>query len=312
MENLMIAVNAVVPFILYLSFGYAARGFKLADEAFMKKMNTVAFKCFFPVLMFNNFYTMDLSKGIDLRMIAFMLAFFFVALILMFLLVPRFVKENPRKGVIIQALFRRNSLLFALPLAESVFGVTGQNLATLAVAVMVPLYNVVAVIVLEYYRGGRVTVWELIKKVLTNPLIMGALMGLLFILLKIHLPACVEKPVAQVSAMTTPLSLFILGGTLHFSAIGKNMKAITAGSLFNLVIIPAAAVALTLLFPFSAAERFVIFAVFATPPAVSCFPMASSMGGDGELAGHLIVVETVVSIVTIFLWILILKSTGII
>lgn len=312
MENFLIAVNAVVPFIIYLAFGYAARIFKLADEDFLKKLNTVAFNCFFPILMFNNFYTMDLSEGVNMGMIGFMLAFFFVSLVLLFLIVPRCTKENPRRAVIIQAIFRRNSLLFALPLAESVFGAAGKDLATLAVAIMVPLYNVVAVVVLEYYRGGKVTFLHLLKRILMNPLIIGALIGLVFILLKIKLPACVEKPIGAFAGMTSPLALFILGGTLHFSAIGKNAKAIVAGSFANLVILPAAAIALAMLFPFSAAERFVIFAVFATPPAVSSFSMAATMGGDAELAGHLIVVETIVSIVTIFLWILLLKSFGIV
>ncbi|MBQ6036495.1 MAG: AEC family transporter [Lachnospiraceae bacterium] len=312
MENLMIAVNAVVPFIVYLSFGYAARGLKLAEESFLNKLNTVAFKCFFPILMFNNFYTMDLKEGLDPGMIGFMLGFFFLTIVGLFLIVPRVSKENPRRGVIIQAIFRRNSLLFALPLAQSVFGLTGQTLASVAVAIMVPLYNVVAVIVLEYYRGGKVTAGDLIKRILTNPLIIGALIGLVFILLKIKLPACVEKPIAAFANMTSPLALFILGGTLHFSAIGKNAKAIIAGALFNLVILPALALLLSMPFSFSQAERFVIFVVFATPPAVSSFSMAATMGGDAELAGHLIVVETIASIVTIFLWILLLKSMAII
>ena len=312
MENLLIAVNAVVPFIIYLGFGYAARIFKLTEENFLNKMNSFVFKCFFPVVMFNNFYAMDLQDGVNMGLIAFMLGFFFVSLFLMFLIVPCCTKDNARRGVIIQALFRRNSLLFAMPLAESVFGLTGRSIATLAVAIMVPLYNVVAVVVLEYYRGGKVTVGHLLKRIVTNPLIIGALIGLVFILLKIRMPACIEKPVSAIASMTTPLALFILGGTLHFSAIGKNAKALTAGCLMNLIVIPAAAVALSLLFPFTAAERFVLFAVYATPAAVSSFPMAASMGGDAELAGQLIVVETIVSIVTIFLGILLLKSLGII
>ena len=59
-------------------------------------------------------------------------------------------------------------------------------------------------------------------------------------------------------------------------------------------------------------ERFVLLTMFATPTAAASFPMAQNMGGDSKLAGELVVCSTVVSVVTIFLWVLILKSVELI
>ena len=59
-------------------------------------------------------------------------------------------------------------------------------------------------------------------------------------------------------------------------------------------------------------ELFLLIAVYGTPVAAASYPMAQNMGGDGELAGQLVVISTVVSVVTLFFWIFFLRSIGII
>lgn len=310
-EYFILAVNAVIPFILYMAFGYATvHFFKMTDEAFLTKLNTMVFKCFFPVLMFNNFYKMDLSQGFEGSFILFTLAAVLVLVLLLFLTVGRLVKDHARTGVIIQAVFRSNAILFALPLSESVFGDAGVQASSMLVAVIVPIYNIIAVIVLEYYNGSRPSAWGLLKRVLTNPLIMGAIAGGLFLLLKLSLPSFVSKPVGAVADMTTPLSLFILGGTLHFKAFGGNLKTVSLSMLFKLILIPAILVLLMTLTDFTGAQRFAVFCIFATPVAVSSYTMASNMGGDSELAGQFVAVSTIASLFTIFCWIVLLKTTA--
>ena len=63
---------------------------------------------------------------------------------------------------------------------------------------------------------------------------------------------------------------------------------------------------------FSPIETFLFFSLYATPVAASSFPMASSMGGDSELAGQFVMLSTVVSALTLFVWIYLLKTLGII
>ena len=70
--------------------------------------------------------------------------------------------------------------------------------------------------------------------------------------------------------------------------------------------------AISMLFPFSPVERFMLLIVFATPTAVSSYPMAQNMGGDGPLAGQLVVFTTTLSIFTLFLFIFILRLLGLI
>jgi hypothetical protein len=312
MESFLVAVNAVVPFLVYISLGFFVKRVGLVDEGFMGRLNQVVFRVFFPFLMFNNMYQINPDFVLNIRVLVLGTGLLMGQILALFLVVPRIIRGNPQRGVVIQAIYRSNFVLFAIPLTENVFGEGSTTLASMMVALIIPVYNVVAVFVLEYFRGGKMRLPVVLKNVCTNPLILGALTGLAFFLLRIHLPVCLEKPIAQFGGMTTPLALFVLGGTLHFSRIRGNAKYLVPALGLKMVLFPVAVLALGLWAGFTPVERFVLFTMFATPVAASSYPMAQNMGGDGELAGEFVVVSTVASIFTIFGWVFALRNFGLI
>ena len=299
-KNFLFALNTVLPFLLYIAFGYGVRMSGLADEDFMKRLNKVIFQAFFPILMFNNLYSIPEGMTLNLRLVAVAIISVLLLQAVLLAVVPRLVKENERRGVIIQAIYRSNFVLFGIPLATSVFGEEGTLLATMMVAIVIPVYNITAVVILELFRGGKVPVFVLIKNILKNPMIRGALMGFIFHMLGIKLPVSVEGPIKQFANLTTPLALFVLGGTLHFNAIGGNLKYVVPSMTVKMVILPAVILTVATLLGFSGVERFVYFEMYATPVATASYAMAQNMGGDGELAGQFVVLSTVASVVTIF------------
>ncbi len=78
----------------------------------------------------------------------------------------------------------------------------------------------------------------------------------------------------------------------------------------KLILVPALMAFIMYRLSFDPIELFVVFCTFATPVAAASYPMAQSMGGDGDLAGEYVMVTTLLSIVTIFTWILVLKNFG--
>lgn len=312
MESFLVAVNAVVPFLVYISLGFGVKKLGIVDEGFMGRLNQVVFRVLFPFLMFYNMYQIDPEFVLNVRVLALGTGLLLGQILVLFVTVPRIVPGNPQRGVVIQAIYRSNFVLFAIPLTASVFGEENTTLASMMVAIIIPIYNVVAVFVLEYFRGGKMRLPVVLRNVCTNPLILGAMTGLVFFFLQIRLPACIVKPISQFAGMTTPLALFVLGGTLHFSKIRGNAKYLVPALGLKMVLFPMVVLALAVTAGFIPVERFVLFTMFATPVAASSYPMAQNMGGDGELAGEFVVVSTVASIVTIFLWVFLLNRVGII
>lgn len=312
LENFNVAATAVVPFIVYVLLGTISKKRGIVTEEYLKKLNGIVFKVFFPFIMFANLYDVDFStlNGGTYVLITVIATTILLALLLIF--VPIFEKENSRRGVIIQAILRSNSVLYAIPLVESVFGDIGALKASILVAFIVPFYNICCVAILEYYRGGRVKPFEIIKNILKNPIIVGAIFGMLFNILPITMPHAFVKPIDQLSAMATPLSLFVLGGTLHVSSMRKNAKVLAIGTVLKLIIIPGIMMYVMYLLNIRNEELFAAISAFATPVAVSSYAMAQSMGGDGDLAGEFVAVTTICSIGTIFVWIVVLKTIGMI
>ncbi|MCR4904064.1 MAG: AEC family transporter [Butyrivibrio sp.] len=310
MESFIIATNAVMPFMVYIAIGMLARKAGWVREEFLREFNGILFKVFFPFIMFNNLYDVDFSTLKNANYVIFATIGTIVLITLALIIVPFFEKDNRRKGVIVQAVYRSNSVLFALPLAVNVLGEAASVKASIAIAFLVPLYNIAAVAILEYYRGGKVSGGVIIKNILKNPLIMGAVAGFIFNMLPITMPACFVSPLTQLANLATPMALFVLGGTLHFSDLRKNLVTIVIGTVLKLIVVPAVMITIMAAMNFDTTEFFIVFCLYATPVAAATFPMAHSMGADADLAGEYVVVTTLCSIFTIFTWIIVLRNFG--
>lgn len=312
MGAFVVAVNAVTPLLVYLTLGWFARKSGLVREPFLQEMNQFVFRCFFPITMFYNTHAIQVSFSDSSQLIVVCAGLLVLVVALSVAIVPRLVQENARRGVIIQCLYRSNLVLFALGLTETLFGAEGVALASVIIAIFVPVYNVLAIIVLESYRGGASDVRMLVRRVLTNPLFVGGMAGLAFSFAGLHLPDALESSVAKLSAVTTPLAMIILGGTIRFSGVVRDRMAIVATLGIKMLVLPAVAVAICALLGMTQLETFVCFTMYATPVAASAYTMSQNKGGDGELAGELVAISTVVSLGTLFVWIVVLRSMGLI
>ena len=311
LESFMVALNAVAPFMILLGIGFLAVRTGLTDRAFMNRLNALNFRLFFPFLMFNNIYSAT-PEGLPsvTLLIAGPLSVILLILILM-LVVPRIVKENSRRGVIIQAVFRSNFIIYGIPLTTYVFGAERSSVCGMMVMIMVSLFNIAAVIVLEIFRdGGKVRLKPLLLGLLKNPLLQGCAACLLFFLLRIRLPGFIASPVSSLATMATTLAMIVLGANLVFEEIRKNRKTITVVLLVRLILLPLITLPLGWLIGLRGVELFLILMIFGTPVATASYPMAQNMGGDGQLAGQLVFVSTVASLGSIFLFIFLMSRLG--
>ncbi len=312
MNAFFIALNAVVPFLIYIAYGYIARITGMVSEDFMQKWSRICFKLFFFFVMFHSFYAIDPSMEIDIRFFTFSAVFLIGLILVMCVLVPHFIKDRKQIPVVIQAIFRSNAVLFAMPLSENVVGPSAVAYCAMILALIIPIYNIASVLIFEKYTGTSHGIKGLIISLLKNPMILGAIAGTFFLVTQIRLPASVYKSFTAFSDLATPLALLTLGGTLHFDRMTSNKKILGGVIFIKLVVTPAIVLALSTLIGLGMVERFVVFTVFATPAATASFPLSVAMGGDGELAGEIVVLSTVLAVVTLFLWIFFMASVGLI
>ena len=311
MNDFIVAINAVIPFFLYMTGGYILNRVRPMKKEFIAQMNSMVFNYFYPFIIFSNLYKMDRSKGFNTHILLVVFGGIFAILIVSLIITKKTAPDNSRRGVIVQAMFRSNSILFAIPLARSVFGAAGGEISAVVGSAVSPVYNVIAVIMFETFRGGKTSVKKLIKNILVNPIMIGAYAAIIVILTGVRFPSAIEGVVEQVSSMGSCLALILLGMTLSFGAMKKNRKCLIVFTALKMAVIPAIVLAVIMAMDFTPVERFAIFSTFATPAAIASYTTAANMGGDGELAGQIVFLTTAVSVVTMFLWIFFLKRAGV-
>ena len=312
MENLILSFNVVLPLFLCMLLGYFLRRIHMVDTPSLNTMNKLCFKVFLPIYLFNNIATTNLSAAFNLKLLITAVCVLLCQFFLLMLLIPRIEKENPRRGVLIQAIFRSNFALFGLPVALSLCGTENIGPTSLLVGFTVPVFNILAVVSLESFRGGKPSVKKMLKGIATNPLIIASLIGIAFNLLDITLPSAVQKSVNDLGGVATPLSLVALGGSFAVSKVKEYRKQLSIGVLGRLVFCPLIMVSIGILVGLRNENLIPLLIMSGAPTAVSSFPMAQQMDGDGDLAAGLVVFTSAFAIVSMFVWIFVLKQVGVI
>jgi len=312
MQNFIFSLNVVLPLLIMMGVGWGLKYFKICDEIFFKTANKLTFKLFLPLMLFNNIYLSDIQSTFNLRLIVFVVCSILVTFILLTLIIPRIEKQNINRGVLIQALFRSNYVLFGVPICMNLFGQADMGITSMLAVFVVPLYNFLAVVVLAEYENKENNEARSIKKtlmdVIKNPLIISCVLGIIMAVTGIKLPNVIAKTVLDISKIATPFALIILGGSFVVGDALKNIKYIAWVSIFKLIVIPGIIILSAILIGFRQFELGVLISIFASPIAVSSYVMAQNVKSNDELAGQLVATTTILSSFTIFCFILILKS----
>ncbi|MDR1561770.1 MAG: AEC family transporter [Dysgonamonadaceae bacterium] len=313
MENLLFSVNVVSPLFILMAAGYFARKIRFVSGEFLTQMNRFVFQFLLPVMLFQDIRTTYEGDFSNLKLITFALTGIAAVILITTIVVQFTVRRRGQRGSMIQGIYRSNFLIYGFPLATAMYGDAAAKNIAMLMAIIIPIYNIVAVIVLTVYsehKGEKIIPGKLFRDIVTNPLIIGCFLGLIFGAANINMPYIIDRPVSQIANIATPLALFVMGGEFRFSRLKNNCLKAVAATIARLVIIPAIILYICVNAGFRGAELAVMVSLFATPTAVVSYIMADNMGNDGELSAQIVVLTTVASCLTIFLTVYILRSTG--
>ena len=311
MENLMISANAVLPMCLVMALGYGTRRLGWIRREEISAINKIAFRIFLPCLLYYNVYCSDLSGSFDPLLMAYAVGGVLLTfgLSLGYTLLTEKLPE--RRGVMIQGMFRSNYVIMGIPVATALLGADQLGTVSILIAVVVPLFNMLSVVVLEVFRGQKPKPLHILGQIAKNPLVIGSVLGILTLAAGIRLPHILEQTIQNISAIASPLQLFLLGTFFQFSGLKTYRRELVTVSAAKLIVAPGLFLGLGALLGFRGVAFVSLIGVFASPTAVNSFTMAQQMGGDAELAGDIVVTTSAVSIPTMFLWIFLFKSLGV-
>ena len=152
MENLIFSLNATIPVFLLMVLGFVFRKLGWLDQAFAEKMNKFVFLVPLPVLLFQDLATVDFRAMWDGKFVFFCFGVTFLGIALSALL-SMTLKDRSLRGEFIQASYRSSAALLGIAFIQNIYGSAG--IAPLMIIGSVPLYNVMAVLVLSLFQPGQ-------------------------------------------------------------------------------------------------------------------------------------------------------------
>lgn len=310
MNDILLSLNAVLPMFLIIAAGALVRRLRIISQSAAQEANTLCFKVFMLALMFYNVYISDLSASFNVLLLLFCLGGVLAEFLLGLALIPRIEFSNPARGVMLQDFFRSNLALLGIPIATSLFGEGNLGPISIIIAILVPIYNFMAVVSLELYRGNKADARKIARNIATNPFFMGAMLGILAAATGLKLPPVVESAAGSLAKAATPLALLLMGISLDFSHLKGQARNLLLCTAERVVMMPAIFIGLGITLGFRGLDLCTIMLVFGTPVAVNSYTMAMQMDGDADLAGGIVLTTTALSCLTLFLWIWLLKTLG--
>lgn len=310
MENLIFCFNVTIPVFLTMLLGMGFKHFHIFSEDFVKKINSFVFSIALPVLLFNDLSRVDFFSVWDTRFVLF--CFFATVLsILVSYLVSTKLKNKAMQGEFVQASYRSSAAILGIALIENIYG--HSTIAPLMIFASVPLYNIMAVVVLSFLRDRREPMHKEIilktaKDIVTNPIILGILAGFLWSILKLPQPLIMQKTLNNVSVLATPLGLMAMGASFTWKKAEGHLKPACLCSFLKLILFAAIFLPIALALGFTQEKIVAILIMLGSATTVSCFIMAKNMGHEGTLSSTVVMMTTLCSAFTLTFWLFLLKS----
>ena len=312
MSNLIYSINATLPIFLLIILGKVLKTTKIINDEFTKTADRYVFRIALPALVFADLTENKKSASFDGKYVLFCFSVTIFSIAVLWGLTEKFMKNEEQKGAFIQGSYRSSAAILGLAFINNMYDSVGM--APLMIIGCVPLYNIFAVIILTLKGdngGKKPNMKETFINVMKNPILLSILIALPFALLNLHFPSFVNKAIGSVANTATPLALISIGASFEGKKALKKMKPTLLASFIKLILLAGLFLPLAVFFGYRNQELMALLVMLGSPTTVSSYIMAKNTGNDGILTSSIIVLTTLLSSLTLTLWIFVLKSFGV-
>ena len=308
----MYVLNTLVPLLAIVAFGAYLRRIGFLNPSTVRDTNRLLYWVALPAMLFYETAEAQIQGDAVLRVFLTLCGAMVTAIVLGYALARLLRVPRTALGAFVQGGYRSNLAYVGLPVillaltgADGAVATDQRALAVVAMGMLTPLYNLVAVVVLLTARpkDPHTQIGQEIRKILlamvTNPLVLSCVAGLLFALLPWQLPSIVGRTFSTVGQMSTPLALLGIGASLTLTALRHNLRLASYAALLKVGISPLAGYLLATALGLGPIELRIVLIFLACPTAAASYVMAEQLGSDEKLAASIIVLTTLLSVASL-------------
>tara|TARA_R110001599_G_scaffold16762_3_gene67881 strand:- start:3618 stop:4568 length:951 start_codon:yes stop_codon:yes gene_type:complete len=309
-QSLAFSFSITGPIFVVLALGAYLRRSHVINDNFVEIGSKLVFNITLPALLFLSISQTNIAQSANFSLVAFGLIATFIAYLLLELLARYFVAKREDRGVLIQGAFRSNLAIVGLAYCVNAYGDEGLITASLYMGFVTILYNVLSVITLSRSLNRDGGLSATLKGIAANPLIISIVAAMLFSAIGSPLPALLLRSGEYFAQLTLPLALLCTGASLDFRALRADFSGALMSTVCKLVLVPLLLIAGGVALGFRGVELGVLALMSSAPAAAASYVMVRAMGGNSALAANIIVLTTVGSLITTSVWMLALRSLG--
>lgn len=306
MEQFIFGLTVVMPIFVLIGLGAFLRQRNMISLDGFRQLNRLVFYILLPVNIFYSISHADPSHLIQGHLGLLILLGMVILFVLGMIIVPRLVTKPEQRGVIVQALFRGNFIILGFAILGRIYGDHGLDYVGVALLISIPVHNIGSVLALVGLTGQRPSLGAMMRRVITNPMIIATLLGL--IALFIPLPSLIHPTLKMITNASGTMALITLGGLIELADVRSNWRILLSVSLLRLILIPLVIILIGYYLGLRDLALMTLMVFYASPVAVDSFAMVEQLGGDENLAGQLILVTTALSLFSYIWWIGVIRS----
>ena len=302
MENLLMGINIISPVFFVLLIGYFAKQRGYIDNNFVDKGTWIVF---YLALPFKLFYDVKNARieSLHPKYVAYiLLGVIFIIFISIIIAKTLKIKDKRKLSAFVHCAYRSNFVYVGFPILDIIYnGAPSMEHMIVIISFGLTLYNISAIVLLTYYSEAeekRISILEIIIKILKNPMIAGVVFGAIFNFLHLPVYQGVDRAIEMVAKISTPMSLILIGASLNFESSKSDFRLMFISAFIKTVVAPALLIPIGVKLGFTNMELGIAYVFWATPCAANCFIFTKQMNSDYEFASKVITLSFIMSIIT--------------
>lgn len=311
--NLTFSLNATMPIFFMMVLGFWLKKIKFLDENTTSKLNQLVFKIFLPALLFIDLAKEDFASIWDTKLVVFCFVVTVLSITVAAVL-SLLSKDRAERGEIIQAAYRSGAATLGIVFMTNIYD--NASMVALMIIGSVPLYNVAAVVILyltssQNAHHSKAELWKkTAKNVVTNPIIIGIALGMIWSVFRIPQPVMFTKTITYLGNMASPLALIALGASFEFCDVKEKWKETIGVTCTKLLLWCMIFLPVAIGMGFRDEKLVAILVMLGSATTSSCFIMSKNMGHKGAISSCAVMVTTLLSSFTLTMWLFVLRMGG--
>lgn len=313
LTNLIFSLNATMPIFFMMVLGFWLKKVQFLDENTTSKINQLVFKIFLPALLFIDLAKEDFASIWDTKLVVFCFVVTVLSITVAAVL-SLLSKDRAERGEIIQAAYRSGAATLGIVFMTNIYD--NASMVALMIIGSVPLYNVAAVVILyltspQNAHHSKAELWKkTAKNVVTNPIIIGIALGMLWSIFRIPQPVMFTKTVTYLGNMASPLALIALGASFEICDVKEKWKETIGVTCTKLLLWCILFLPVAIYMGFRDEKLVAILVMLGSATTSSCFIMSKNMGHRGAISSCAVMVTTLLSSFTLTMWLFVLRMGG--